>query len=164
MHGIIIYKSRYGATKEYAEWLREDTGFDLCEVKACPRDLGAYDTVVVATSILAGRPLLAKWLADRWPALREKRVLLLLVNVTADPTARAAIVPHSLPAIAPHLAVFPVGGRYDLARMRPVDRFLITTVAKMEKRPEVKAELLATRDLVKRESLREILDYIRSLP
>ena len=27
MKGIIIYKSKYGATKKYAEWISEATGF-----------------------------------------------------------------------------------------------------------------------------------------
>ncbi len=27
MKGIIVYKSKYGATKKYAQWLREETGF-----------------------------------------------------------------------------------------------------------------------------------------
>ncbi|MBQ2032468.1 MAG: flavodoxin, partial [Lachnospiraceae bacterium] len=27
MSGIILYKSKYGATKKYAEWIAERTGF-----------------------------------------------------------------------------------------------------------------------------------------
>lgn len=27
--GIILYKSKYGSTKKYAEWLAEECGFDL---------------------------------------------------------------------------------------------------------------------------------------
>ena len=26
--GIILYQSKYGATKEYAEWLQDKTGYD----------------------------------------------------------------------------------------------------------------------------------------
>jgi menaquinone-dependent protoporphyrinogen IX oxidase len=161
MPGIIIYASRYGSTREYATWLQEETGYELYDVKHAPKDFDAYDTVVVATSIMAGRPRLARWIQERWPALRGKRVAVLLVNVTADPAARAQIVPTALPDIAPHLAVFPVGGRYDVERMGGFDRFMIKTVAKMEKRPEVRAELLETRDLVNRENLREIVNFLR---
>ena len=31
--GIIIYKSKYGSTKKYAQWLKEATGFEVMEVK-----------------------------------------------------------------------------------------------------------------------------------
>lgn len=27
--GVILYRSKYGATKKYASWLEEATGFDL---------------------------------------------------------------------------------------------------------------------------------------
>ncbi|NLZ89841.1 MAG: flavodoxin, partial [Clostridiales bacterium] len=32
MKGIILYQSKYGATKKYAHWLAEDTGFAVMEV------------------------------------------------------------------------------------------------------------------------------------
>lgn len=28
MNGIILYTSKYGSTKRYADWLAEETGFD----------------------------------------------------------------------------------------------------------------------------------------
>ena len=33
MKGIILYTSKYGSTKRYAEWLAEETGFDCVEAK-----------------------------------------------------------------------------------------------------------------------------------
>ena len=31
--GIILYQSKYGATKQYALWLQEKTGFDCQEIR-----------------------------------------------------------------------------------------------------------------------------------
>ncbi len=33
MSGIILYQSKYGATKRYADWLSEETGFSCMETK-----------------------------------------------------------------------------------------------------------------------------------
>ena len=33
MSGVILYQSKYGATKRYAEWLSEETGFQCIETK-----------------------------------------------------------------------------------------------------------------------------------
>ena len=33
MNGVILYQSKYGATKRYAEWLSEETGFQCIEQK-----------------------------------------------------------------------------------------------------------------------------------
>ena len=32
MKGIIIYKTKYGSTKKYADWLAEETDFDIIDV------------------------------------------------------------------------------------------------------------------------------------
>ena len=34
MKGIILYRSKYGATKRYADWLAQETGFD-CIIVSC---------------------------------------------------------------------------------------------------------------------------------
>ncbi|HEY3379119.1 MAG TPA: flavodoxin domain-containing protein [Armatimonadota bacterium] len=162
MPGVIIYQSKYGSTKEYASWLQAETGFDLYDVAHCPHDLTRYDLVVLGSRVVAGRFALAGWVRSHWPALRDKTVLLLLTNITADADKRAEIVPRSLPsAMAERLRVFPVGGRYQLARMSWFDRTMITMVASLEKRPAVKAELLTERDDVRKENLQEILAAIR---
>ncbi len=31
MQGIIIYKSKYGSTRQYAEWVQSETGFEFSE-------------------------------------------------------------------------------------------------------------------------------------
>ena len=50
--GIIIYQSKYGATRKYAEWLKEATGFDLAETKKADADmLSGCDTVILCGGI-----------------------------------------------------------------------------------------------------------------
>ena len=52
--GIILYQSKYGATKKYAEWLTELTGFDLVETKkAKASDLGGYDIIILGGGVYA---------------------------------------------------------------------------------------------------------------
>ena len=46
--GIILYQSKYGSTKKYAQWLKEATGFEVMEVKKAKVDtINGYDTVVL---------------------------------------------------------------------------------------------------------------------
>ena len=51
MQGIIIYKSKYGATRQYAEWLQSETGFELYDVKNCPADLSRYEIVCLVLAL-----------------------------------------------------------------------------------------------------------------
>ena len=52
--GIILFQSKYGATKRYADWLIEETGFDLIETKKAKIDnLIGYDTIILGGGIYA---------------------------------------------------------------------------------------------------------------
>ncbi|HEX2951346.1 MAG TPA: flavodoxin domain-containing protein [Armatimonadota bacterium] len=165
MKGVIIYKSKYGSTRQYAEWLHGETGFDLFDVRQSPPDFQQYDTLIIGSSVFAGRLALANWIRQHWPSLCGKTVLVMMVNITADQNMVANFVPQSLPGeIADHLKVFPVGGRYSLQQMSFFDRTMIKMVASLEKRQEVKQELLAERDWVNKDNLQALLDEIHRLP
>ena len=52
--GIILYQSKYGSTKKYAQWLEEATGFEVMEVKKAKADtINGYDTVVLCGAVYA---------------------------------------------------------------------------------------------------------------
>lgn len=54
MKGVILYTSKYGATKRYADWLAEETGFDCIETKnAKVKDVMQYDTIILGGGIYA---------------------------------------------------------------------------------------------------------------
>ena len=72
MQGIIIYKSKYGSTKQFSEWLREDTSFDLFEISNVPSDLKNYKIIVIGSSIHAGHISLEKWIIQNWELIQDK--------------------------------------------------------------------------------------------
>ncbi len=52
--GVVLYKSKYGATKRYASWLVEETKFDCIEIKKVNiRDLQQYDRIILCGGIYA---------------------------------------------------------------------------------------------------------------
>ncbi len=54
MSSIVIYKSKYGSTKEYAEWIAEDIGALAVDVKNIKADeLTKYDTVIYGGGLYA---------------------------------------------------------------------------------------------------------------
>ena len=54
MKGIIIYKSKYGATKKYAEWIADATGYDITELsKAKTKDIILYQNLILCGAIYA---------------------------------------------------------------------------------------------------------------
>ena len=54
MKGIILYTSKYGATKRYADWLAAESGFDCIETKnAKIEDVIQYDAIILGGGIYA---------------------------------------------------------------------------------------------------------------
>ena len=52
--GIILFQSKYGATKKYADWLAEMTGYDCAETKnANAVDLKPYDVILLGGGVYA---------------------------------------------------------------------------------------------------------------
>ena len=74
MNGIILYQSKYGATKKYAQWLSEKTGFPCAETKqARLSDVREYDTILILSCLKSAdlskykdrmRPLIEKDIAE----------------------------------------------------------------------------------------------------
>ncbi len=55
MKGIILYTSKYGSSKKYADWLHQATGFETLETKKADINaLSGYDTVILGGGIYAG--------------------------------------------------------------------------------------------------------------
>ena len=72
MNGVILYQSKYGATRKYAQWLFAATNFDLLEMKqAKGTDLSRYEVIVFGGGIyasgIAGLNALKKQLAHLSP-------------------------------------------------------------------------------------------------
>ena len=54
MSGVILYQSKYGATKRYAEWLSEETGFQCIETKKADiNEIISYDSIILGGGIYA---------------------------------------------------------------------------------------------------------------
>ena len=79
--GLILYQSKYGSAKKYANWLQEMTSFDCLEVKKAPSgSLNLYETIILCGAIYAsgisGISYLKKNPAAKSRASQENRDLL----------------------------------------------------------------------------------------
>ena len=84
MNGVILYQSKYGATRKYAQWLFAATNFDLLEMKqAKGTDLSRYEVIVFGGGIyasgIAGLNALKKQLAHLSPQRSSSSASVLLL-------------------------------------------------------------------------------------
>lgn len=88
---LVTYASKYGSTQQYAQWLAEELGAELCESKAVtPAQLAPYDVVIHGGGLYAGSISGIKLLRDNAAALAGKRVAVFTVG-TSDPADTASV-------------------------------------------------------------------------
>ena len=88
--GIILYQSKYGATKKYAQWLQEETGFDLIETKSANlKQVSQYDTIILGGGVYASGIAGLSFFKKNIDTLADKKILVFCVG--ASPHDEAAI-------------------------------------------------------------------------
>lgn len=81
--GIILYQSKYGATKKYAQWLQEETGFDLMETKAANvRQVSGYETIILGGGVYASGIAGLSFLKKNMDKLTNKKILVFCVGAS----------------------------------------------------------------------------------
>ncbi len=83
MSTIVIYKSKYGSTAAYAQWIAEELGCDAVDAKTVKADdLSGYDTIIYGGGLYAevinGVTLITKNI-DK---LRDKKIAIYTTGIT----------------------------------------------------------------------------------
>ena len=83
MNAIVIYKSKYGSTKAYAQWIADELGcvaYDACSVKI--DDIMKYDTIIYGgglyAEVIAGVSLITKNIEK----LKGKKLIVYTTGIT----------------------------------------------------------------------------------
>ena len=74
---LVIFESKYGSTKRYAEWVADALSCSLLERKCVrPSDLEAADTIIYGGGLYAGGVSGIKLLIKNWNLISNKNVVL----------------------------------------------------------------------------------------
>ncbi len=126
MSGIIVYKSKYGASKKYAEWLSEETGFRCVSVKEVKADeLASCDTIIVGGGIYASGFAFTSFLKKNIGRLKGKKIIAYACG--ASPYVKEfvdEVIARNMKDDLAGIPVFYCRGTYDLKSMSFADRTL----------------------------------------
>ena len=130
--GIILYQSKYGATRRYAMWLKERTGYDLMETReATPSRTNGYRCLVLCGDLYASGIAGIQYLKRNRPELTSEHIAVLAVG--ASPASGELISQLSSRHLQGKLAgtpLFYARGSWDEEGMRFLDRKLCQLLQK----------------------------------
>lgn len=133
MSGVILYQSKYGATKKYADWLSEATGFKCIETKKADiNEVVKFDTIVLGGGIyasgIAGLPFLKKNIKK----LIGKKIIVFCCGASPyEENAFKQILERNLKDGLSDIPAFYCHGAFDFSKMTFVDRKLCNMLRKV---------------------------------
>ena len=141
MNTIVIYKSKYGASKTYAKWIGEElccTVKEYKEIKA--EDLLSYDTIIYGgglyAEIIGGINLITK----NFEKLKDKNLIVFTTGITPvnirDYYDKLVIEKNFKPFMIEKIKIFNFPGKMILEELSFVHRNAIKTLKKIMKNKE----------------------------
>jgi menaquinone-dependent protoporphyrinogen IX oxidase len=135
---VIIYKSRYGFTKQYAQWIAQELGADLLDAgKVKPMELANYRVIVYGGGLYAGGVNGISLLTKSFEAIKDKALYLFTVGA-ADVTdeqntrkIRSALGKALTPQMQKRIKVYHFRGGIDYPRLSLIHRIMMGLMRKM---------------------------------
>ncbi|RRK34092.1 flavodoxin [Schaedlerella arabinosiphila] len=130
--GIIVYQSKYGATKKYAEWLQAMTDYHCVETsKAAVNEVAQYETIILCGGIYASGIAGLSFLKKNIDKLKNKKIAILCVGASPyDEGAFTAIKEHNLTGNLRDIPLFYGRGAWNESKMKFMDRTLCKMLQK----------------------------------
>ena len=161
MKGLIVYKGRYSATRQYAKWLSEELRLPayVSDI-ANEDDVDNADFVIIGSSVYIGKLQIKKWLLRNAKALSGKKLFFFMVCGT--PSDKKEQLQSYIDAAVPleirdRVKVFVLPGRMIYKKLSTKDKFMLRMGAMLSRDAKVKKEMLTDYDAVKKENIEPLL-------
>ena len=179
MKAIVIYKSRYGSTEQYAQWIAASLHCPLLEERAVRKDqLEQYDVIIFGGGLYAGSINGIRTLTRNYHDLHVKGKTWILFTVgLADPHDTAAFSPTLEKVLTPEIRedihIFHFRGGMDYARLSLPHRAMMKMMIKflcqkpVSERNDQENDLInsygGSVDFVSKDSIEPLISFVASL-
>lgn len=130
--GIILYKSKYGATKKYAQWLQELTGYECIETKkANIKEILKYDVIILGGGVYASGIAGLSFIKNNIDVLTDKKLAVFCAGASPyDEEVYEQIRTMHFKDKLENIPLFYCRGAWDMDNMTFADRTLCKLLQK----------------------------------
>lgn len=129
----VVYTSKYGSAKQYAQWICEETGADIFEAASCKTsELEKYSVVVYGGGVHAGGIEGIEFLKKNFRKLEGKKIIVFAVgiNVFTEETQNQCREINFVKKLK-DLPCYYFGGKYEPERVKGIDAKIMGFVKRM---------------------------------
>lgn len=164
LKGLIVYKTKYGSTRQYAQWISDELKFDIADVLTFDSDLlEDYDIIIIGSHIFGGKIMIADWVASREQLLQGKPLYFFTVSGT-PPKNRSLFdlyresIPDSLQKRAQYFA-FHGKMRYD--ELDRIDKMTMNMGVLMSRKSSDRDSMRKGYDHVKKKAIFGLVNAVK---
>ncbi len=174
MNAVVIYKSRYGSAKQYAEWIADELSCDIRNEKETKiADILKYDTIIYGgglyAEVIAGIGLITKNL-DK---LKTKKIAVFSTAITPleyrEYYDKYVIEKNFKQGVPENIKIFNFIGKMLLDELTPVHRTALKTLKKImsgKENPTEMEKLLVdlcdyNDNKMDKSYIKPLIDYVR---
>lgn len=173
----VIYKSKYGSTKKYAEWIANEIGADLIEVSRAHNDIvSKYDTIIYGGGLYEDRISGVSFITKNYEALKDKNIIVYSVGLGSTDNKdgfKPLIDKNFNESMSKNIRFYHYRGGIDYGKLNFMDKFAMKLFYKFiaRKKPEDISEearmMLNTYgkdiDYTNKDAIELLVRYVRSI-
>jgi len=176
MNTIVIYRSKYGSTKQYAEWIAEELGCEARDAKGMKvSDLLPYDTIICGgglyAEVIAGVSLITK----NYDILSEKNLVVFSTGLTPPEYReyydKLVLEKNFKPHMISKIKVFNFLGKMIIDELSIPHKAALKTLKKImsgKENPSDMEKLLiklcdTSEDFTDRKAIAELVEFVRNI-
>ncbi|WP_025640869.1 flavodoxin domain-containing protein [Schnuerera ultunensis] len=171
----VVYKSRYGSTKKYAQWIAEDAKADLYECSQMDiNKLMEYDTIIYGGGLYASRIAGVSIITKNYNILKDKRIIVFTVGLagTENKEIFTPIIEKNFPSeeLRESIKFFHLRGGIDYKKLGIVHKSMMAMLKTMLSKKDANElsnedkELLATYggkvDFIDRTTIKPLITFL----
>ncbi len=173
MNAIVIYKSKYGSTKKYAEWIGEELGCSVLDAKDVTlKELLEFDTIIYGGGLYAEVINGVSFITKNINSLKDKKIAVYTTGITPidcrEYYDKLVVRKNFRNGVPENIKLFNFAGKMVLNELSVVHRTALKTLKKImlsKKDPSEMESLLielcdADGDFSDRMQITDLLAYV----
>ncbi|MCB2293508.1 flavodoxin domain-containing protein [Clostridium algoriphilum] len=171
MKTVVIYKSKTGFSKKYAEWIAEELSSDIFDVsKVNLNMLMTYDTIIYGAGLYAGGINGIKYIIQNLDKLKDKKIAIFATG--ASPFREEVLSEvrdkNFSPEEQKYIQFFYLRGGFNYSRLNPFNKVIMTLLQwklkmKKELTPDERGMLASYDkpvDFTKKKNIDKLINYV----
>lgn len=173
MDTVVVYKSKTGYTKQYAQWIAEELRADIFEAKGVkPELLQNYNTIIYGGGLCASSIGGVKLIKENLKSLKDKKIIIFATGMSVGKESEIeGWIKHNFnEEESKQIRFFYFRGGFDFSKLSFGNKILMkmfkTMLKKQKDIPEDQKEILKAFDKpidsCERKNIAPLIDYLRS--